>query len=286
MPDDDETTVRSSVIAAATAAGYEVTELELLRVGNNYVFADQDQANVYRVPIRPVEASLLRAENERMITLAAKGAPILAPRQGDPLHLEGGQLVTVWPLGESPQSDPSESLAPVLAQLHEVATIEGLPVWAGFGRGSYRIGVARTSGVPTDMVDEVAGRLDELEQTFPAWPKDILVHGDPHLGNLVRVGTQYLLIDLDDLAIGCREVDLAPMYTAYHRLPNVAGSWEAFYGAYGHDVDLDLLQIFVQLRQLTMVAWLFTLWDHRPESRQEAIHRVATLDEPAQWNPL
>ncbi len=197
-----------------------------------------------------------------------------------------GHLATVWPLGDPPGNDPAESLAPILAALHDVAPVDGLPRWAGFERGHYRTALARAGNVPSELVDEVTARLAQLESDFPSWSTDRVVHGDPHLGNLVTIDGRHLLIDLDDVALGCPEIDLAPMRTSYARFENIPGDWDRYLEAYNRPIDPDLLGSFVELRQLTMVAWLFTLWEHRPESRNEAIHRVATLDQRATWNPL
>ena len=70
------------------------------------------------------------------------------------------------------------------------------------------------------------------------------------------------------------------------RFDAVPGDWEDFFQAYGRPIDLELLGWFSRLRQLTMIAWLFTLWNLRPESQTEAIHRIKTLDSEERWNPL
>jgi aminoglycoside phosphotransferase (APT) family kinase protein len=115
------------------------------------------------------------------------------------------------------------------------------------------------------------------------------------MGNLVwtsKAGCdRHALIDLDDLALGCPEIDLAPAATSYQRFSGVAGSWSEFRSAYetspgAEPIDEELLTWFVKLRQLTMLSWLFTLWDLRPETRNELTHRMTTLDKVAIWNPL
>lgn len=282
----EERAIAASLAEAARRAGQDIVSLELLRVGNNYIFADRSTATVFRVSVLPRDSQDVTNENGRLVKLAASGAPILPPCVRAPLELSTGHLATVWPLGVQPDSEPAVTLAPLLATLHQVEPVGGLSVWEGFERGHRRVEIARTGGVPSSLVDEVAGRLERLQAEFPEWSTDHVVHGDPHAGNVVKVDNRHLLIDLDDLALGCPEIDLAPMQTSYSRFDGVPGSWESFLGSYGRAIDRELLDWFVQLRQLTMVAWLFTLWDLRSESRAEAMHRVSTLDTAAVWNPL
>lgn len=278
--------IEEALIKAATEHKIAVSNLELLRVGNNYVYADRATETVYRVSVRDRDTGELLRENQVLANLAAAGAPILGPSQAEPLLLSTGHTATVWPLGGTPESDPAESLAPVLASLHATPPVDGMCTWAGFERGHYRINVARSGGVPVAMVDEVDQRLQDLERIFPGWSKETVVHGDPHTGNLVRRNGTHLLIDLDDLALGCPEIDLAPLYTSYRRFDGIPGTWTDYLAAYGQPIDTDLLDWFSQLRLLTMIAWLFTLWDLRPESQAELTHRINTLDKAAKWNAL
>lgn len=282
----DESVIQNDLRLAATTAGYEVDQLELLRIGNNYVYADRSCDRIYRVSVRALDPEALTAENAAFVALAAEGAPILAPLQTEPLILPGGSTATVWPLGEPPVRDPAVSLAPTLAELHQVSIVPGLEVWSGFARARYRIGLARSTGVPSHLVDEIEHRVNDLDTNAPPWSTDTVVHGDPHTRNLVRRDGRHLLIDLDDLALGCPEIDLAPVRTSYRRFTAMPGTWDAYLEAYGRPADLDLVDWFAKLRQLTMVAWLFTLWDLRPQSQAEAEHRVNTLDETATWSPL
>lgn len=286
MTTSQEEEIRNALIDAANHPDLATPEIELLRIGNNYVYSDQANKLVYRIPVRDSDRTFLVRENDVIVKLHHNGAPILPPTQIDPLKLSTGHLATCWPLGSPAESDPVQSLAPVLADLHQTQAVDGLPVWGGFERGRYRVNVARSLGVPRKLIDEVEQRLESLTRDFPSWSTATVVHGDPHVGNLVQFQGQHLLIDLDDLAMGCPEIDMATMCTAYRRFDSIPGTWDSFLEAYGREVDEHLLEWFVQLRQLTMVSWLFTLWGARPESQKEAIHRTETLDEVAKWNPL
>jgi hypothetical protein len=82
------------------------------------------------------------------------------------------------------------------------------------------------------------------------------------------------------------EIDLAPICTSYRRFSTLPGSWNAYAQAYQRPYDPDLVEWFAALREITMIAWLFTLWDLRPQSHSEIALRIRKLDEPAEWNPL
>lgn len=283
---ESDAAIARALRAAASQAGYQVSTLELLRIGNNRIYADRQNHLIYRVPVLRREAEDLVAENDRLLALDVAGAPILPPLQRSTLALSTGDLATVWPLGGEAEANPATALAPALASLHQVEPVDGLVIWEGFERGHRRVELARTTGVPNDLVDEISGRLTTLESGIPPWSTETVVHGDPHTGNLVKADGKHLLIDLDDLARGCPEIDLAPMRTGYTRFTQLTGSWDEFVAAYGRPYDADMLDWFVKVRQVSMIAWLFTLWDLRPESQAEAVHRVSTLDTAAVWNPL
>lgn len=282
----EESVVQRALHDGLTAGGYDVDSLELIRVANNYIYADRTNGNIYRIPVTDRPAGDLTEENRRLSQLAAIGAPILPPSQNRPVELSTGQLATIWPLGGDPDPDPLVSLAPTLRTLHQVEPVNGLPIWEGFERFHRRIEVARSIGVPEPLVDEIDGRLRVLFDSFPAWSTSTVVHGDPHRGNLVKTTDGHLLIDLDDLAVGCAEIDLATVRNGYLRFDGVPGTWASFLEQYGLPLDLDLLSHFVKLRDLTMIAWLFSLWNLRPESQAEAIHRVSTIDQVTVWNAL
>lgn len=45
---------------------------------------------------------------------------------------------------------------------------------------------------------------------------------------------------------------------------------------YGNDVDWDRLVRFAGIRESTMNTWLATMWDVRPETCPELLHRMET----------
>jgi hypothetical protein len=167
---------------------------------------------------------------------------LLVPPLADAPVRVGDRLVTLWPAGETvdPEGDaPWERGAALLAQLHAIApsrlTARGeLPLWAGPAR------VARAVGRLT-VDDEVTTAIRRTFDGLPAWARDdappprsgALVHGDWHLGQLVRTPkSDWRLIDVDDLGVGDPCWDLARPAALYAAGVLPTEIWERFLSAY------------------------------------------------------
>jgi hypothetical protein len=172
-----------------------------------------------------------------------------------------GRLVTLWPAGEpvkpeDPDAAPWEEAATLLARLHStppdaVAVAGALPRAGGprrVARAMARLRAAGCSGAAMD-VEKAFTLLPPwaqgaiMEAPGPAGDpgragrSDVLVHGDWHLGQIVRwsAGTEpsgWRLIDVDDLGMGDPAWDLArpaAWYAAGLLSPEV---WWRFLSAY------------------------------------------------------
>jgi aminoglycoside phosphotransferase (APT) family kinase protein len=186
-------------------------------------------------------------ELRRRLTVGAHPlmSEILVPPHGQ-VRKAGGRLVTVWPAGRpvdpgDPAGLPWAEGARLLARLHAVpadAVSPGAPAEVPAARGPVRVAraVARLPGAGA-----AADQIRRAYAVLPAWVRggepspggNGLVHGDWHLGQLVRTpGAGWRLIDLDDLGVGDPVWDLARPAALYAAGVLPPADWETFCGAY------------------------------------------------------
>ncbi|GAA0944989.1 aminoglycoside phosphotransferase family protein [Virgisporangium aurantiacum] len=133
----------------------------------------------------------------------------------------GGRPVTLWPLGvpvreadlDSP--GPWASAGTLLARLHREPVPPGV-----FGPCDAPVRVERALGrlaaTPSSPGRRAKIIRDALSTVvLPSAPATTLVHGDFHLGQVVRLGTGRRLIDVDGVGVGDPPWDLARMAAWY-----------------------------------------------------------------------
>ncbi|MCG5217513.1 phosphotransferase [Streptosporangium soli] len=144
----------------------------------------------------------------------------------------GGRLATVWPAGvpvdpADPDAAPWEEAARLLAALHAVplSRLPVLPPAGGPARVAQRVAVL-ADGAAEQVVRAAARALP------PGAAADGAAHGDWHLGQLVRHGGGWLLIDVDDLGYGDQAWDLARPAAWFATGLLDPDVWLRFLGAY------------------------------------------------------
>lgn len=162
------------------------------------------------------------------LRLASTSRGILLPPLpiGDALHTyAAGRTITAWPYGEpvdpdDPDAAPWEAAATLLTRLHALPG-RGLPEAGGPSRVHRAMRRLREAAVPDRAAETIVCQaFAALPESFAARPglpeaaaRRALVHGDFHLGQLVRVGRadadRWRLIDIDDLGSGDPAWDLA-----------------------------------------------------------------------------
>lgn len=157
----------------------------------------------------------------------------------------GDRLVTVWPAGtpvdhHDPDAAPWEAAARLLARLHAVParTLPPLPPAGGPARVAAMVSRLEHGSAAGLVVRRTLACLPPA-RPCPATP----AHGDWHLGQLVRIRGEWILIDVDDLGIGDPAWDLArpaAWFAAGLLEPEV---WHRFLTAYrmagGHAAGAD-----------------------------------------------
>ena len=225
-----------------------------------------DGGMVVRVADVVVKAHPVDADPDalrRRVALAASGVltGVLMPplsRDGEPVTRLAGRLVTVWPAGEpsdpqDPDAAPWEAAGRVLARLHttvlSAATASGagplehLPDHGAPARLARAIQRLERYGVTVDgQPHPAADPIRAAWRTLPRWaygaepaPADrprVVSHGDWHLGQVVRRGRDWLLVDIDDLGYGDPAWDLARPAAWYAAGLIAADEWRRFLDSY------------------------------------------------------
>jgi hypothetical protein len=150
----------------------------------------------------------------------------------------GGRPVSLWPLGvplREPDLDlpgPWVAAGTLLARLHR----SPLPRWSLPMCGAparVERGLGRLACAPPSTGFRARAIRDALSTaTLPVGRPATLVHGDFHLGQVVRWGSDYRLIDVDDVGIGDPAWDLARMASWYLAGVIPPRAWTVFLAAY------------------------------------------------------
>ncbi|MFV2175592.1 phosphotransferase family protein [Actinomadura sp. LOL_016] len=218
-----ETPGEGGTHGAAPATLYDRHGVLVVRVGDVAVKAHQ--------PDRDVGPEFL----ERIRLAAALPHLLLGP-DGPPLDA-GGRTVTVAPYGEP--VDPARDLpwaegARLLAALHRAPVPDGAPSWGRPQRVARLVG-RLGNGPAEDAVRRAFAGLPAWirgEAAEPSRPVERLVHGDWHLGQMVRVRDGWRLIDIEDLGRGDPAWDLARPAALYCAGVLRPADWERFLDAY------------------------------------------------------
>jgi Ser/Thr protein kinase RdoA (MazF antagonist) len=231
---------------------------------------------------RPARWSDAQIDEEHVFTeeMAAAELPVAAP-----VRLEGRTLFKYrefrfaafpWMAGRAPELDAPEArqiFGRTLARMHQIGARQ--PFLVRPKLGVRRLGwEAREQVLSGELLPEYlharyesvsATLLERVEQTFheAGDVRDIRIHGDCHMGNLLWNERGPVLVDLDDCAMGPRVQDLWMM---------LAGSgseqqrqWSELLEGYAQFADFDfrevrLIEALRALRMLHHAAWVSHRW--------------------------
>jgi aminoglycoside phosphotransferase (APT) family kinase protein len=271
-----------------------VADARLLRMTNNAVFALPAAGIVIRI----TRSFGLDERVHKVVRLArwfaATDAPTirLVPSIEQPVSV-GGLLATVWRY--VPPTSPPLSVEDLGDALRGFHTLDApgfeLPRWDPVGDARRRMGDA-------EYLDE--GDRDFLEAWCDRLAPQIadlllhedlrLVHGDAHVGNLLRAPDgRILLCDFDSTTIGPWQFDLVPTAVGEARFGRV-GVHRRLAAAYGYDVTADpAWPVLRQARELKMIAAALPYLNSAPGVALEVAVRLRSVagdDERERWTPF
>jgi len=219
-------------------------------------------------------------EHAFAMELAASELPVAAPidLEGQTLFRHAGFRFAVfpWMRGRSPELDAPgarEVLGRSIARLHRIG---GLRPFEGRPRISVdRLGVAAretiiSSGLLPESLHASYRRasgalLERVQLAFESAgaPRELRIHGDCHLGNLLWDEHGPVFVDLDDCAMGPGIQDLWMLLSG--SAAEQQGQWQELLEGYQQFADFDFRELLLieplrGLRMMHHAAWIAQRW--------------------------
>jgi Putative homoserine kinase type II (protein kinase fold) len=265
----------------------------LLRLTNNAVFALPTAGLVIRITRSLALADRVHKVARLGAWFEQVGAPTirLAHRIDQPVPV-GGLLATVWryvpPMLPAPAGP---DLGRVLRAFHALPPPPfPVPSWDPVADARIRLADAEALGdreraFLLGWCDRLEARLARLRDRGE-WR---LIHGDAHVGNLLRESeTRVVLCDFDSTCRGPWPVDLAAVAVGEIRFGR-ANAHNALAAAYGYDVTRDPdWPLLREVRELKLVVSAVPLLASTPGVAAEFRIRLTSImdgDENVRWTP-
>jgi len=255
--------------ALASANVDTMSSPRLIRLGTNAVYKVDTSCGkiIARVSPNDYDAELLAKQIEFSSWLVENGFETSEPLLRDVVWI-GGRATTLWQYLES-DNPPVSIMRPLGSLVRKLHTLTdeysgNLPTWEPLGRLGERL-----DSVPSDdsftegdrsvlqeWRDHLSSAAGALNFELPQGP----IHGDVHTGNTVYSHDRLYLIDLDRIANGPREWELAQPLVAHRMFAKDDRGIDSFMEGYGWDLrKFNGATALVDLRALFMTSWLLTL---------------------------
>ncbi|MEU3116947.1 aminoglycoside phosphotransferase family protein [Micromonospora chalcea] len=278
------------------AGGLEVPteDARLLRLANNAVFALPESGLVIRI----ARTHRLRGRVTKVVQLARWFAELdaptirLAPGVAQPVAV-GDLVASVWVYVPPATPTPTmNDLGSALQRFHALGPPPfPLATWDPIGDARRRL--ADADGLTADDHDYLAAWCDRLEPQVADLNQrgeQSLIHGDAHVGNLLRDASRgILLCDFDATCLGPWQVDLAAVAVGEVRFGKT-GAHRALAEAYGYDVTSDRdWPLLREARELKMIAAATPLLASSGKVAAEFDKRLQSViqgDHGLRWKPF
>lgn len=289
-------TARAVLDTAAARLRVPVQDARLLRLHGNASYVLPSAGLVIRIAanarmLGPVTASIAVTR-----WLAGRGFPCTEPADiSEQPFVISGRVVSAWryvPTADAPELASSE-MGQILRDLHA----QGDPPYPLPSLGAPLAAVAAEISQAPDAVPPASRawlqeRIASLRRQWSAleFPRRAgLIHGDAHIGNLMRAASgQPVLGDWDHVASGPREWDLVQIHYMDRRF-----GWggrdgiDAFAAAYGWDIRTwPGLETLIAVREIWgLRPYIRTALDRPSYGRQLAyrLHTLQSGDMQARW---
>jgi aminoglycoside phosphotransferase (APT) family kinase protein len=290
-------TTRAVLDTAAARLGVPVQDARLLRLHSNASYVLPSAGLVIRIAasqrvLGPVTASIAVTR-----WLADRGFPCTVPADidGQPFVI-AGHVVSAWRyiLTTGTPAPASAEMGDLLRDLHARSDPPyPLPSLDDpFASVAAAISQAPDAMPPANR-SWLENRITSLRRQWSMldFPRPAgLIHGDAHIGNLMRAASgQAVLGDWDHVAAGPREWDLAQIHYMDRRFGQAGTDGiDAFTAAYGWDIRTwPGLGTLIAIREITGLAPYIRSARDRPGYGQQLAFRLHTLqsgDMQARWD--
>ncbi|MGC5020364.1 aminoglycoside phosphotransferase family protein [Micromonospora sp. DT47] len=269
-------------------------DARLLRFTNNAVFALPSAGVVIRI----ARSHRLHQRVHKVIELGRWFEQIdaptirLAPEIVQPVQV-GELLASIWQYIPSASPEPTvDDLGRTLRKFHSLSGPPlSLPSWDPVGDARSRITDAEgLSDHDRRFLLDWCDRLDRPVAALQQHVGSQLIHGDAHVGNLLRKRAGgAVLCDFDATSLGPWQVDLAAVAVGEVRFGR-RGAHDALAAAYGYDVTADSnWSLLRDARELKMIAAAVPLLHSSTGVREEFTARLRSVrhgDRDARWTPF
>lgn len=264
---------RARVAAERVAArlGLDVAGMSVLHSSNNTIVYFPECGLVAKVGTAPDAAATLTCELALGLHLIERRAEIAPParRVSPGPHRQDGLLVTLWEFlahDAAPELD-DDALADSIERLHtHLATWSGdLPDYRDRIRSTERLLAddQAMAAVPREGLSVLRATFHQLATPLLARAlPTMVIHGSPHLHNVLATPQGLRWIDFETCCRGPREADLAYLGPAAKRRSGV---------------DLALLDMTRRMLRVFVAAACWRDPDRHPRLREAAEYHLASL---------
>ncbi len=274
-----------AAIEAAAAAGIDAAGAQPIRSAGS-ILVDLPAAGLIARVERPDALDHARRQVDVARFCASRGAPVVrvAGPPDQPIALPGGVVMFLERLPSVSAPLTAREHGALLRELHD--TTREPPAGSAPPFDPFRLlwewlEKASVPGLEHDL-EEVARRAAALsarwEEIVARDPLgEALIHGDPHVDNVIVTADGPVLVDLESSGVGPASWDLAVLAVGVRRYGTPRDSWQELLSAYGAEPAGPSFDAMCAVYELEVIAWAAASGDRAPRLAAEARLRLDVL---------